>query len=71
LINMTALDTFSVVTGVIGVYTVLVSLCRWLSPLRRLRALEETMQRVKLLLATIITQEEGLLMQDAHEYLYR
>jgi hypothetical protein len=75
---MTAFDIIGVVTGVIGVCTVLVSLCRWLSPRRRLRALDVAMQRAKDLLDTILTQEDGLLaysaidgVQEAHEWAMR
>jgi ATP sulfurylase len=69
-------DIFSILTGIIGVSTVIVPLCQWLSPARRLRALDETMRRVEHLLATM--QQEGLVayrtidgVQEAHERLFR
>jgi hypothetical protein len=73
---MNGLDIFSILTGIIGVSTVVVPLCQWLSPARRLRALDEAMRRVEHLLATM--QQEGLVayrtidsVQEAHERLFR
>jgi hypothetical protein len=69
-------DIFSILTGIIGVCSVIVPLCQWLSPAGRLRTLDEAMRRVELLLATM--HQEGLVayraidgVQEAHERLFR
>jgi hypothetical protein len=71
---MSTPDIVSVLTGILGLYTVVIAACRWLSPVRRMRALDDITHRVERLIAPM--QEEGLVayraidvVQDAHERL--
>jgi hypothetical protein len=50
---MHALDIFNLVTALISLYALVVSLCRWASPIRRLRALDDDIYRVEALLVSM------------------
>jgi hypothetical protein len=54
---MQGTDIFGIASGVIGTLVTVVALCSWLSPKRRLRALDAVMRDASDLLAVL--QEEG------------
>jgi hypothetical protein len=71
---MLGTDVFSLVSGIVGLVAVVVSLWHWLSPRRRLRALDITMGQALRTLASM--QEEHAILDRmiilrAHEQLYR
>jgi hypothetical protein len=72
--SMLGTDVFSLVSGVVGLVAIAVSLWHWLSPHRRLRALDITMNQALQMLASM--QEEHVILDRmivvrAHEQLYR
>jgi hypothetical protein len=50
---MNGLDILSVCTSIVGLWGALVSVCLWLSPTRRLRAVDDILQRVESLMGSI------------------
>jgi hypothetical protein len=54
---MQGTDIFGIASGVIGTMVTVVALCTWLSPKRRLRALDAVMREASDLIAAL--QEEG------------
>jgi hypothetical protein len=73
---MNALDIFSVITGALSLYVLVQSVCRWVSPIRRLRALDKAVHHLEDLLASM--QEDMLfdhrtlsIVRDAHERVFR
>jgi hypothetical protein len=54
---MQGTDVFDIASGVIGTLVTVVALCTWLSPKRRLRALDAVMRDASDLIAVL--QEEG------------
>jgi hypothetical protein len=73
-VSMLGTDVFSLVSGIVGLVAIAVSLWHWLSPQRRLRALDITMGQALRTLALI--QEEHAILDRmiilrAHEQLYR
>jgi hypothetical protein len=72
---MNALDMFNVITGVFSLYALVLSACRWVSPIRRLHALDEAIHRLEELLES--TREEMLfdhrnldIVRDAQERMF-
>jgi hypothetical protein len=55
--DMRGTDIFGIASGLIGTLVTVVALCTWLSPKRRLRALDAVMRDASDLIA--ILQEEG------------
>jgi hypothetical protein len=71
---MLGFNIFGAASGVIGLFAIAISLFTWLSPWRRLRALDATMDKAVRMLATM--QEEYVILDHkivrrAHEQLYR
>jgi hypothetical protein len=54
---MQGADIFGIASGVIGIIVTVVALCTWLSPKRRLRALDAAIRDASHLVTTV--QEEG------------
>jgi hypothetical protein len=71
---MLGFDIFGAASGVVGLLAIGISLYTWLSPWRRLRALDATMDKASGMLAAM--QEEyaildRLIVRRAHKQLYR
>jgi hypothetical protein len=58
--DMLGTDVFSLASGIVGLVGIVVSLRHWLSPWRRLRALDTTIEKAKQTLA--IMQEEHAIL---------
>jgi hypothetical protein len=70
---MLATDVFGLVSGVAGFLVIAVSLCNWVSPWRRLRELDATMEKALRML--VVMQEEHVfpnhrIVRRAYQQLY-
>jgi hypothetical protein len=72
---MHPLDLFSLITGVFSLYALVLSVCKWVSPIHRLHALDDAVHHVEDLLASM--QEDTLfdyhkleIIRDAHKRMF-